>query len=139
MVAIDDDGAMRRVLARVLAWRGLTPLVAGTRDAGLELITSRRPSVVTLEYDVAGVSGLELADDIERALGRHAPPLVLVAAAADRIPRAERERFDAVHTKPFRASALLDDVERLALRAQRATSGVVAVHAADPKRRAENE
>lgn len=141
IVAIDNDGAMRRVLARVLAWRGHTPMVAADRDAGLALILAHRPAVVTLDYEIAGASGLALADDIEAALGADTPPIILVSASADRLPRDERRRFDALHTKPFRASALLDDVERLAARAARKTSGVVAVVAevSPVKRRAENE
>lgn len=127
VVAIDADGAMRRVLARVLAWRGHTPLMAADRDAGLALVLAHRPAVVTLDYEIAGAPGLELADDIEAALGADAPPLVLVSASADRLPRDERRRFAALHTKPFRASALLDDVDRLGARAARKSSGVVPV------------
>lgn len=128
---------MRRVLARILSWRGFTPKVAADRDRGLALIIAERPRVVTLDYDLAGCSALELMRDVEGALGADAPFFVLVSASADRIPRAEQQRFDAVHTKPFRASALLDDVERLASRGERKVSGVVAVGA--DRERAEGE
>lgn len=137
IVAVDDDAAMRRVLMRVLEWRGFAARIAATREEGFALIVAERPAVVLLEYDIAGASGLALAEDVRAVLGRDAPPIVLVAAAADRIPRAERERFEAVHTKPFRASALLDDVERLAARGARKVSGVREVHGG--RRRAEGE
>lgn len=139
VVAVDDDPAMRRVLSRVLAWRGLTPYIASTREEALALVLEHAPAVVTVDYDLGPCTGADLARDLARELGPHAPPMILVSAAADRIPRAERELFAALHVKPFRASALLDDVVRLSAESGRKRSGVRAVDARIAKRRAENE
>lgn len=138
VVTVDDDPAMRRVLARVLAWRGFTPVLASPREA-LSLIVRRAPIAVTVDYDLGASTGADLARDVARELGPHRPPVILVSAAADRIPREERALFAAVHVKPFRASKLLDDIERLAGDAERKRSGVRAVASRETKRRAENE
>lgn len=140
VVAVDDDESMRRVLTRVLAWRGCTVVSAATRSEGRALVLQHRPAVVTVDYDLGADTAIDLADDLQRELGDQAPAMILVSAAADRISRTDRARFDAVYVKPFRASALLDDVERLASRNARKRSGVLAVDAkAAQRRRAENE
>ncbi|HEY8427328.1 MAG TPA: response regulator [Sandaracinaceae bacterium] len=139
VVAVDDDPSMRRVLARVLAWRGFRALVADGRASAYALILEHRPAVVTVDCDLGADTGVDLVNDVRRALGEAAPAMILVSAAADRLPRGELARFDAVHVKPFRASALLDDVERLAARAACKQSGVRAVDAKIGRRRAEGE
>ncbi|MCZ7686644.1 MAG: response regulator [Sandaracinaceae bacterium] len=135
VVAVDDDASMRRVLARVLAWRGCQVIVAATREEGVQHILRERPAVVTVDYDLGPDTGADLVHEVRRALGDHAPPFILVSAAADRIPRGERALFDAWHVKPFRASALLDDVARLAARGASHRSGVRAASGTLEKRR----
>ncbi len=139
VVVVDDDPAMRRVLARVLSWRGFTPLVASTREEGLSLVLEHAPVAVTVDYDLGRSTGADLARDVARELGSHAPPLILVSAAADRIARADRDLFAAFHVKPFRASSLLDDVERLVAESERKRSGVRTIDDRIKKRRAESE
>ncbi len=140
VVAVDDDEAMRRVLARVLSWRGYSPLVTGSRDEALALVLERSPVAVTIDYDLGPCTGADLARAIRSELGPHAPPLVLVSAAADRIPRGDAQLFAAAHVKPFRASALLDDIDRLVAQTEKKRSGVRAVDdRVAARRRTENE
>lgn len=136
VVAVDDDPSMRRVLRRVLAWRGCEVIVTATREEGVREILAHRPAIVTLDYDLGPDTGVDVLHEVRRALGEHAPPMILVSAAADRIARGERALFDAVHVKPFRASALLDDVARLAARSASKQSGVRAASGKVAARRA---
>jgi DNA-binding NtrC family response regulator len=135
VLVVDDNEAMRRVLARVMGWRGFEPMVFADAASALEAIMDMRPLVITVDYDLGGATGLDLARSVEQKLGSDAPPMILVSAVADRIPAADRARFAAVHSKPFRASALLDDVERLAQRSERKRSGVRAISTEVGRRR----
>jgi CheY-like chemotaxis protein len=139
VIVVEDDGSMQRVLSRVLKWRGYTPLVFAEMTPALAAIIERRPIAVTLDYDLGEkTTGAELARAIANALGDDAPPLILVSALADRLPPAERELFAAIHTKPFRALALLDDLDRCIGPASK-RSGVRALTDKIAQRRARGE
>jgi FixJ family two-component response regulator len=112
VVAVDDDESMRRVLGRVLEWRGFRAVLLRGREATVERVLEHDPVVVLLDYELGARTAVDFA--IELAARGDVPPLVLVSAAADRLTRAESARFAALHVKPFRALELLDDVQRLA-------------------------
>lgn len=128
---------MQRVLARVLKWRGYSPLVVAHVAPAIAAIVERRPLAVTVDYDLGDTgTGAQLARAIGDALGEHAPPMILVSALADRVPAAERELFASVHGKPFKASQLLDDVDRIISISERKRSGVRALSDKVAQRRA---
>lgn len=137
VVAIDDDLSMRRVLARVLAWRGFRPIVLSGREASVERILQHEPAAILVDYDIGALTAVQLADALARE--EAPPPLILVSATGDRLGRQELERFAAIHVKPFRASALLDDVERLTRERRASARSGVRARSAALRRKVEGE
>lgn len=71
---VDDDASFRDVLARALARRGLSALVAADGRAALELAHSRAPRRAVVDLKLADESGL----DIIAALKQAQPALEIV-------------------------------------------------------------
>jgi DNA-binding NarL/FixJ family response regulator len=68
VVIVDDHPAIREALADLLRGAGMRVLgLAGTAEAGHELVLRRRPDVAVIDVRLGGESGIELT---ERLVGR---------------------------------------------------------------------
>jgi DNA-binding response OmpR family regulator len=133
VVATDEHDAMRRGLAHVPAWRGSRAVVLRGQQT-VERVSEHAPAVALLDDELGERTAVELAEDV--AARADGPPLVSVSAAAGRLSRPESTHFAALRVKPFRASELLDDVERPAeRRLDEESSGVRARSGELPRRR----
>ncbi|HVS03425.1 MAG TPA: response regulator [Thermoanaerobaculia bacterium] len=105
---MDDDDAIRRLLARILTLRGLPVIVAGARRAA-ERELARAPALLLTDLDLGRgeeTAGLTL---IAQAARMDPPvPAVLITAAATPETRARAVDLGAaVVAKPFAAADLL--------------------------------
>ncbi|MGF1464559.1 MAG: response regulator [Sandaracinaceae bacterium] len=119
VLVLDDDPAMRRVLARVLRWRDYAPVLAASAAEALAALDGAPFVAMTIDQDLGfGQSGLDFARQVHARLGTRTPALILVSASVAELPEAGRELFAAIHCKPFHALALLDELDRLVGRAK---------------------
>jgi response regulator of citrate/malate metabolism len=122
-VIVDDDAEVAALHARFVAAHPAFT-VAGAAHSGpdaLRLIAEHRPDLVLLDFDLPGLSGLEVLRDV-RALGGAQPEVIAVTAARDveSVRQARSAGIQHYLVKPFTAidlRARLDDVarDRLAL------------------------
>jgi response regulator of citrate/malate metabolism len=122
-VIVDDDVEVAALHARFVAAHPAFSVAATAHNgpAALAVIAEHRPDLVLLDFDLPGLSGLEVLRDV-RALGGAQPEVIAVTAARDveSVRQARSAGIQHYLVKPFTAldlKARLDDVarDRLAL------------------------
>jgi DNA-binding NtrC family response regulator len=107
ILVIDDDADARATLEDILTDRGFTPALAADARSGLDLVRRHRPTVVLLDLDMPGMSGLEALPEIQ-AIDPEIPVIILTGEA--RVPTVveamRRGAYDYL-TKPWRTEELL--------------------------------
>jgi len=122
-VIVDDDEEVAALHSRFVAVHPAFEVVATAHSGpeALRLIEDNRPDLVLLDFDLPGLSGLEVLRGF-RALGGHQPEVIAVTAARDveSVRQARSAGIQHYLVKPFTAANLqarLEDVarDRLAL------------------------
>ena len=113
ILVVDDDAAIRRVVAAVLADEGYT--VAEAPDGGAALARARAapPRLILLDMRMPGMDGWEFARRYRRRPGPHAP-IICVTAAVDAAARGAQIGAVAALAKPFDLDELVALVGRYA-------------------------
>jgi DNA-binding response OmpR family regulator len=90
-------------------------LIAPTAEAGVEIAGRRLPSVVIMDINLPGMSGLDALRALKAAdETRHIPVIALTAAASERDRQhGERAGFYRYLTKPIKVDELLAALEAL--------------------------
>ena len=128
ILVVDDDPAIREMVGMALTREGYTWLGAGNVLEARQLISSRKPDLILLDWMLPGQSGFEFARQLQKnKSGRTAPIIMLTARdqEEDKIAALEAAADDYI-SKPFsvnellarikavlRRSAAHDDKERL--------------------------
>ena len=97
-------------------------LTAPTAEIGLALIRARRPSVVIMDINLPGMSGLEAVRQLKLSPETQHIPVVALSAAA-MVQDAKRVRgagFYRYLTKPLQVDELMQVLEELLVRTPRA-------------------
>ena len=117
-IIVDDDEEVAALHARFVAVHPAFEVVASAHNGpeALRLIEEHRPDLVLLDFDLPGLSGLEVLRDF-RALGGQQPEVIAVTAARDveSVRQARSAGIQHYLVKPFTAANLqarLEDVAR---------------------------
>jgi DNA-binding NtrC family response regulator len=112
ILVVDDDSAMREMLADLLREEGYSVTEAEAVDAALRLATEQEFDVVLSDIKMPGRSGLELLGEMRQL--RPATPVVLMTAfgSIDAAVDAMRAGATDYLTKPFEPEAVLLTLER---------------------------
>jgi two-component system response regulator MprA len=117
VLVVDDDPAIRAVVADALSWEGYDVLVAGDGREALGLIGRERPDMVLLDLMMPVMTGAEFARAYHKVAQPPAIPIVVLSAAHGLADLEEELRPFGVSTciaKPFDLVALMATVERYA-------------------------
>ena len=79
VLVVDDDPLVRQLLSAVLAMEGWAVELACSGEEGLAACRSNPPDVVTLDYSMPRMSGLEVAEHLVEE--RFEPPIIVFSAA----------------------------------------------------------
>lgn len=122
ILVVDDDGAIRRMLARTLEAEGYAVEAVGGGGEALAAIERLVPDLLVLDVAMPGLDGLHLADELHHQ--PQPPAVVFVTAHGEHALRAfELEATDYL-TKPVRRERLQAALLRVAQRLQpRAANG----------------
>lgn len=113
VLVIDDDAAIREVVAAVLESEGYAVRAASDGRAGLSLAAAERPALVLLDVRMpGGMGGWDVAAELRR-LEPPIPPLVMMTAAGDAADWAAEMRADGFLPKPFELEELVRIVHGL--------------------------
>ena len=112
ILIVDDDRAMREMLASLFKERGLWVEDAASADAALSRAAEQEFDVVLSDVRMPGLSGVELVGQLRRL--RPATPVVLMTAfgSIDSAVDAMRSGAFDYLTKPFEPDAVILAVER---------------------------
>ncbi|MHB8079266.1 MAG: response regulator [Candidatus Krumholzibacteriia bacterium] len=116
VLLVEDDPAVRRILALQLQTRGYEVRTAADGAEGFRALQEDLPDCVVLDLMMPVMDGFELLKRI-RCLGRTAnlPVLVLTASEDDRHRlRTQQYLADAYANKPYELDRLVLTIDRLA-------------------------
>ena len=120
VLVIEDDGALRALLAEVLAMEGIEATTAADAAQALALCASGGPySVVLLDWHLGGATGSDFAAALQALPAPH-PPIVLVTADGNELDHVEQIGAHGFLKKPFSLEELIETVQRFGPRAERA-------------------
>ena len=113
VLIVDDDGPVRRTLARTLGAEGYATVLASDGGAALAEVERQQPDVIVLDAIMPGLDGLAVARRL-RAKGISVPILMLTArdAVGDRVAGLDAGADDYL-VKPFATEELLARVRAL--------------------------
>ena len=113
VLIVDDDGPVRRTLARTLAAEGYATVLASDGGAALAEVERAQPDVIVLDAIMPGLDGLAVARRL-RAKGVSVPILMLTArdAVGDRVAGLDAGADDYL-VKPFATEELLARIRAL--------------------------
>jgi two-component system, OmpR family, KDP operon response regulator KdpE len=122
ILVVDDEGAMRKLLALNLAARGYTVLEAADGSEALQRLAEHTVDLLLLDISLPGPNGLQVLEAVRR--DQHVPVLMLSARSQ------ERDKVNALDmgaddylTKPFGVDELLARVRTLLRRAHQSDRG----------------
>ena len=114
ILVVDDDPAIRDVVADILAMSGYSVRTATNGIEALDALRQRRPAAILLDLMMPVMSGWEFL----RACQSEAPgvpvPVVIMSAARDGATLADELGAQAFLAKPFELEDILSVVKRLA-------------------------
>jgi two-component system phosphate regulon response regulator PhoB len=109
ILVVDDDPAIREMVRMALTRAGYDILEAGSALEARQIIASRKPDLILLDWMLPGQSGFEFARQLHSD-NAHPPPSVIMLTArdqeADKIAALDAGADDYV-SKPFSVSELL--------------------------------
>ncbi len=121
VLVVDDEQAVREVVALALDYEGYAVVTAPHGKVALAVLRQTRPDVVLLDMRMPVMDGWEFARAYRATPGPHAP-IVVMTAAEDAAAWARQIDADDVLAKPFD----MDDLYRLVEEYTSHTSSTVA-------------
>ena len=109
ILVVDDDPAIREMVGMALTREGYEFIEAGNVLEARQLIASRRPDLILLDWMLPGQSGFEFARQLQNDKSGSTPPIIMLTARdqeEDKIAALEAAADDYI-SKPFSVNELL--------------------------------
>jgi two-component system phosphate regulon response regulator PhoB len=109
ILVVDDDPAIREMVGMALTREGYEWLEAGNVLEARQLLASRRPDLILLDWMLPGQSGFEFARQLQNDKSGSNPPIIMLTARdqeEDKIAALEAAADDYI-SKPFSVNELL--------------------------------
>ena len=112
VLVVEDDPAIRELVADLLLDEGYAVLQAEDGRQAIRLAHEHAPSVIMVDQMLPGLTGLEVLEQLHAQRTTRHIPVILVSGLPQSL--AADHRADRVLAKPFDIDALLAHVENLA-------------------------
>ena len=124
VLIVDDDANVRALLRKTLESDGFRACEAGNRTATLSALEDEPVSLVTLDLNLGGENGFDLAREIRRD---HTVPIIMVTGRGDVIDRVVGLELgaDDYIVKPFHPREMVARVRTVLRRAQAPSPAMV--------------
>ena len=80
ILVVDDDPAIREMVGMALTREGYEFIEAGNVLEARQLIASRRPDLILLDWMLPGQSGFEFARQLQNDKSGSTPPIIMLTA-----------------------------------------------------------
>jgi CheY-like chemotaxis protein len=110
VLVVDDEPAIRSVIAMILHAEGYDVAVAATGPEALACIAQQQPAMILLDLQMPGMSGWQLYDRLRQL--DPAPPVVFMTAARRAQQEAVAHQAAGYLAKPFDVDAVVEAVAR---------------------------
>ena len=113
ILIIEDDEALREMLATALRMAGFHVRTAGDGLAGLRLLEAYEPDVVVLDLNLPIATGFDVLNELRAVTKTRLTPVIAISGM-DQYLKAARDHGDFVATipKPFEPDTVVRAVER---------------------------
>ena len=116
VLVIEDDAALRDLIARSLRMRGFHVREAGDGLAGLRLLEAYEPDVLILDLGLPIATGFDVMSELRAAVQPRVTPVIAISGYEEQLAKArERSDFVAVLSKPFDPEELIRKVQRVSV------------------------
>lgn len=125
VVCVEDEPAMIDLIRLILGRKGYEVIGATGGREGLDVIQREKPDVVLLDLMMPDMDGWEVYQKLKaHELTKDIPVIVVTAKAQsiDKVLGLHIAKVDDYITKPFGPQDLVDSVEKVLLRRERARS-----------------
>ena len=113
VLVIDDDGAIVRLILKVLSGRGHLVVVARDGKSGLARVAAERPDLVIVDSDLPKIDGAEVCRSIKEDPSTATIPVIMMTPHyVDFYGREETSEPNAVVVRPFTRDVLANAVEQ---------------------------
>ena len=113
VLIIEDDEAMRDMIATSLRMRGFYVREAADGLAGLRLLEAYDPDVVVLDLGLPIATGFDVVKELRAVATTRLTPVIAISGFDDQLKQAKHSpEFIAALSKPFDPEALIRAVER---------------------------
>ena len=125
ILAVDDESYILQVVSLKLKNAGYGVLTAKDGEEALELAAAHPIDLLITDFQMPGMSGLELAAKFHGEPGRRHLPIILLTAHGLALEQVEMSRAGITVrlSKPFSPRELLETVQRLLDERRQASSG----------------
>lgn len=121
ILVVDDDAAIREVVAEVLEEEGYAVAMAASGEEALAMLDVVNPALVVLDMRMPVMNGWEFAEQLSSRCDNRIPILVMTAAV-DAAQRAAEIGAAGTLSKPFDLADLIEMVDALVDHAPQAGS-----------------
>jgi voltage-gated potassium channel len=113
IVIIDDNPVIIRLYSRLFQKAGFHPLTAMDGQSGLDLILAEKPAIAVVDYQMPGLSGIEICKKVKTALPDDSTKLILFTADEREETKQKALQAGACHviTKSPEASEIIEIVK----------------------------
>jgi DNA-binding response OmpR family regulator len=113
ILIIEDDDALREMLATALRMTGFHVRTAGDGLAGLRLLEAYEPDVVVLDLNLPIATGFDVLKELRAVTKTRLTPVIAISGMDQYLKAARDNRdFAATIPKPFEAETIVRAVER---------------------------
>ena len=113
VLVIEDDAAMREMIATSLRMRGFHVREAADGLAGLRLLEAYEPDVVVVDLGLPVATGFDVVKELRAVASTRMTPVIAISGFEDQLRVAKEDpEFLAALSKPFDPEALVRVVER---------------------------
>ena len=109
ILIVEDEAAIRGMLAIVLEQAGFTPIVAGEVEAAQKILSEELPDLIVLDWMLPGISGVEWARRLKKDAFYRDLPIILLTARGEEEDKVKGLEIgaDDYLTKPFSPKELV--------------------------------
>jgi len=114
VLLVDDQDSVLRNVSRILQVHGYVVLTADTGEQGVLMAREQTPTVILMDIDMPGLTGIEAARMLKKDEATAVIPIIMMTSYATEefVDKARQAGANGYIAKPFSASLLFDRIQQ---------------------------